>query len=400
MSMDDAFEIFLMTTPGQERWLAYEAREIGFTKPMTRPGGVMVRGGWSHVWRANLALRGAGRVVAHFAAFHAVHLSQLDKRARKVPWANVLRKDVAFRVEATCATSRIYHSGAAAERIERAIREELGAPFSPDAAVCVRVRIEDDLCTIGIDTSGEPLHKRGFKEAVAKAPMRETMAALFLRQCGYDGHEPVLDPMCGSGTFVIEAAEIAAGLKPGRARSFAFEQLATFDPVAWKAMRDSPPPPRGEGLGVGGAPAADGLRSPPPQPSPTRGEFATLGFYGSDWDAGAVAMSRANAERAGVAATTEFQQLSVNDLVAPAGPPGLVIVNPPYGARIGDKQGLHALYQALGQSLKSRFHGWRVGLITSEAALAKATGLPFKPPGPPVSHGGLRVTLYTTEPLP
>jgi len=125
-----------------------------------------------------------------------------------------------------------------------------------------------------------------------------------------------------------------------------------------------------------------------------------LGFYGSDWDAGAVAMSRANAERAGVAATTEFQQLSVNDLVAPAGPPGLVIVNPPYGARIGDKQGLHALYQALGQSLKSRFHGWRVGLITSEAALAKATGLPFKPPGPPVSHGGLRVTLYTTEPLP
>ena len=111
-------------------------------------------------------------------------------------------------------------------------------------------------------------------------------------------------------------------------------------------------------------------------------------------------MSRANAARAGVTATTEFTQLTVNDVMPPPGPPGLVIVNPPYGARIGDKHGLHALYQALGQTLKSRFQGWRVGVVTSEAALAKITGLPFKPPGPPVSHGGMRITLYLTEVLP
>src|SRR3546814_8924297 len=91
------------------------------------------------------------------------------------------------------------------------------------------VRIEDDLVTISLDTTGESLHKRGFKEGVAKAPMRETMAAMFLRQCGYDGTQTVLDPMCGSGTFVIEAAEIALGLQPGRSRTFAFEHLPSFD---------------------------------------------------------------------------------------------------------------------------------------------------------------------------
>ncbi len=104
----------------------------------------------------------------------------------------------------------------------------------------IKARIDDDLCTISVDTSGASLHKRGHKEAVAKAPMRENLAALFLRQCGFDGSETVVDPMCGSGTFVIEAAEIAAGLKPGRSRRFAFEQLATFDSTAWQRLRGNP----------------------------------------------------------------------------------------------------------------------------------------------------------------
>jgi putative N6-adenine-specific DNA methylase len=285
----------------------------------------------------------------------------------------VLRPDVPVRVEASCKSSKIYHSGAAAERVEKAIRAELGCTISPDAEVCIRVRIEDDLCIIGVDTSGELLHKRGHKEAVAKAPMRETMAALFLRQCGYSGAEPVVDPMCGSGTFVIEAAEIALGLQPGRSRRFAFESLATFDAAAWQIMRDK----------GGGSHSDPGIR-----------------FYGSDRDAGAIEMSRANAERAGVAAVTEFKQHTVSDLVPPAGPPGLVIVNPPYGARIGDRKQLQPLYRALGQTLLTRFTGWRIGLIATETHLVAATGLPFLPPGPTVSHGGLRVTLFQTGPLP
>jgi putative N6-adenine-specific DNA methylase len=200
--------------------------------------------------------------------------------------------------------------------------------------------------------------------------MRETLASLFLRQCGYDGTELVVDPMCGSGTFIIEAAEISAGLKPGRSRRFAFEQLANFDADAWQRMRAAPP-----------------IEQP------------SLRFYGSDRDAGAITMSRANAERAGVSEMTEFEKRAISDVIAPGGSAGLVIVNPPYGERIGDKKGLHSLYRSLGQTLMSRFGGWRVGLITNEALLARATGLPFGPSAAPVSHGGLRVTLFLTGPL-
>jgi putative N6-adenine-specific DNA methylase len=367
MSTVGDFEIFLVAPPGLESVLGAEARAMDFIDPTPVVGGVLVRGGWPEVWRANLEIRGASRVLARIGTFRANHLAQLDKRARKFPWGEILRPDVPVRVEVSCKSSRIYHTGAAQQRIETAIREELGAPIAPDAELLIKARIKEDLCTVSIDTSGESLHKRGHKEAIGKAPMRETMASLFLRQCGYDGTEPVVDPMCGSGTFVIEAAEIAAGLKPGRSRSFAFEQLVSFDAAAWQRLRDA---------GHGAKP--------------------TVRFFGSDRDAGAIRMSRANAERAGVAEFTEFQQHAVSDLAPPDGPPGLVMVNPPYGARIGDKKPLYALYGALGQTLLTRFAGWRVALITSEAALAKTTGLPFAPPGPPVLHGGLRVLLFQT----
>jgi putative N6-adenine-specific DNA methylase len=281
MTSPRRFDIFLATAPGLEDVLCAEVRSKGFNSPRAVPGGVTVKGGWPEVWRANLWVRGAGRVLAVLASFRALHLDELRLQARKVAWGEVLRADVPFRVEATCAKSRIYHSGAAAERVEAAIRQALGAPSSPEAPVLVRVRIERDLATLAVDTSGEPLHKRGYKQAVAKAPMRETMASLFLRQCGFDGDEPILDPMCGSGTFVIEAAEMAARLNPGRARRFAFEHLATFDAAAWARMRD-----------------VASRRSPP----------ASVRFYGGDRDAGAVAMAEANAERAGVADLTEFRQ--------------------------------------------------------------------------------------------
>ena len=223
------FGIFMGCAPGLEAWLAEEAVERGFDGVEAVGGGVICRGDWPEVWRANLEMRGASRVLVRVAEFRAFHLAQMDKRARKVAWGEVLRPDVPVRVEATCRKSKIYHAGAAAQRVERAIAEELGAPLAKDAEIVVKVRIEDDLVSVSLDSSGEGLHKRGHKTAVGKAPMRETMAALFLRACGYQGGETVVDPMCGSGTFPIEAAEIAAGLQAGRGRSFAFERLAGFD---------------------------------------------------------------------------------------------------------------------------------------------------------------------------
>lgn len=373
MTAESDFEIFLVTAPGLESALCAEAQAKGFRAPKPVMGGVTVQGNWRDVWRANLELRGASRVLARIAEFRALHLAQLDKRAHKVAWGEILRRDVPFRVEASTKQSRIYHQGAAAQRIRDAIRDQLGAPVSPDAELCIKARIEDDLCTISIDTSGELLHRRGHKEAVAKAPLRENLAALLLRQCGYDGKEPLVDPMCGSGTFVIEAAEIAAGLKPGRSRHFAFEQLANFNASAWQKLRGAQSKPDGKAI--------------------------TLRFHGSDHDAGAIRMSRANAERASVDELTEFQQRGLEDVTAPDGPPGLVIVNPPYGARIGSKKHLFALYRMLGETLRARFGGWRVGIVTNDASLAEATGLPFAPPGGPISHGGIRVTLFQTGAL-
>ena len=362
---DGPFEIFLAAPPGLEPVLADEAREAAFDVAGTVPGGVLARGGWPEVWRANLELRGAGRVLVRLGGFPAVHLAQLDKRARRMAWRSVFRADVPVRVEASCRRSRIYHEKAAAERVGRALADA-GVPVSEEAELRLLVRIEENLVSFSLDSSGAPLHRRGHKQAVGKAPLRETLAALFLRAAGYSGAEPVVDPMCGSGTFVIEAAEMAAGLAPGRSRGFAFERLESFDADRWEAMR--------------AARAA--------QETPFR-------FQGFDRDAGAVRMSAENAARAGVEALCVFARQPISDLAPPEGPPGLVIANPPYGGRIGNKGALRALYGRFGEVMRARFGGWRVALVTSEDTLARASALPLEP-GPQVPHGGLRVRLWQT----
>lgn len=361
------YDLFIACAPGLEPALATEMSEAGFAAPKPVPGGVETTGDWAEVRRANLVLRGAVRVLVRIGGFRAFHLAQLDKRARKFGWSDVLRPDIAVRVEATCVKSKIYHAGAATQRIERAISEELGAPIAKDAPIRILARIDDNLVTFSIDTSGAPLHKRGHKEFVGKAPLRESMAALFLRACGYTGDEPVLDPMCGSGTFLLEAAERAMGLAPGRSRAFAFEDLAGFDGAAWLTEKAAIKP------------TGCGLR-----------------FYGSDRDQGAIRGAQQNAERAGVSGACQFTCHPITELQRPDGPPGLIMINPPYGARIGNKKPLFALHAGLGQVLKDRFSGWRVGIVTSEAGLARATGLPFVPTGAPVAHGGLKVKLYRT----
>ncbi|APX12846.1 THUMP domain-containing class I SAM-dependent RNA methyltransferase [Tateyamaria omphalii] len=371
MSTKDPAPIFAITLPGLEQTLADEARGFGFDVVDVVPGGVSLHGGWPEVWRANLELRGATRLLWRMGSFMAFHLAQLDKRARKFPWTEVLRPDAPVRVEvATSRKSKIYHAGAATKRIETALVESAGMTVAADAPVTLKVRIDDNRVTISVDTSGEPLHKRGHKEAVGKAPMRETLAALFLRQCGFDGTQPVFDPMCGSGTFVIEAAEMAADLQAGRARDFAFEQFAGFDPKTMAGLRC-------------------GARRGAPQ----------VRLTGSDRDQGVIAMAQANAGRAGVADLVSFGTGNAGEITPPDGPPGLVIVNPPYGARIGNKKALYPVYGRLGQVLAERFAGWRVGIVTSEASLAKATGLPFLPEGPSIAHGGLRVKLWRTGSL-
>ena len=374
ITSQNEFEIFLGTAPGLERLLLAEVIEAGFKNPKTVGGGVIITGGWPEVWRANLTLRGPSKVLARFGTFRAFHLAQLDKRARKFHWGETLTRTASVKVEVvTNRKSRIYHAGAAVERLERAISEEFGAPIVKsvtEAEVVIKVRIDDNNLIFSIDTSGEGLHKRGHKQAMGKAPLRETMAALALRACGYEGQEPVLDPMCGSGTFLIEAAEIARNMMAGRARSFAFEKLASFDSAHVKDLHKH-----------------------------WKTKETEQRFYGSDRNVNVLGFAKENAARAGVEELCTFLPTSLSEVARPAGPAGLVIVNPPYGARIGKKKDLFSLYSAFGDVMRDRFEGWRVGMITADDQLAQATKLPWQPVGAPIAHGGLKVRLYQTHRL-
>ena len=363
-----SFPLFLACLPGLEPVVAQEAQALGLPSPVIVAGGVETTGAWHDVWRANLWLRSASRVLIRIGQFRALHLAQLDKRARKFPWADFLRPDTPLRVDVTCTRSRIYHQKAAAQRIATAITETLGAPVTAEAELRVMIRIDDDMVTISLDTSGEGLHKRGHKLATGKAPLRETMAAAFLHQMGFDGTQPVIDPMCGSGTFLLEAAERAAGLPPGRSRPFAFQNFASFDARAWTKLHAHAP------------------KTPP------------LQFFGFDRDQGAIQNARANATRAGVADCTAFACQPISALTRPDTPAGLIMVNPPYGGRIGNAAKLFGLYATLGQVLRDHFASWRLGLVTSERKLAHATGLNLQS-GPPIPHGGLKVQLFQSGPL-
>jgi putative N6-adenine-specific DNA methylase len=183
MSRYGNFEIFLVAAPGLEEVLCAEVRMKGFKQPKAVPGGVVIKGGWPEVWRANLWIRGAGRVLARLESFHIDQLTELENRARKVRWGDVLRPDVPFSVEATCKQSRIFHSEAVAERFANAIHDKIGAPFAKDADVIVMVRFDNDLCTVSIDTSGDLLHKRGLWHRYSCASVVTTAANRCLIPC-------------------------------------------------------------------------------------------------------------------------------------------------------------------------------------------------------------------------
>ncbi|MEM8553831.1 MAG: class I SAM-dependent RNA methyltransferase [Pseudomonadota bacterium] len=373
MSSLPRFDLFLPVEPGLEPLLHREVVALNLGQNVqAQTGGVSLSGTWDDIRRANLIVRGAQRVLVRAASFRAPHLAQLDKRARKVPWADLLRPGVSVHVETTCKRSRIYHQKAASERIAGAIETIVqGAQLvSEDADVVVKARIEDDLCTVSLDSTGEPLHRRGNKQFVGKAPMRETLASLFLAACDYRSGEPVVDPMCGSGTFVLEAAEIAAGLAPGRNRSFAFEHWAMEQPAGWRSDVLGPPK-----------------------------VVERIAAFGFDRDDGAIRGSLGNANRAGISDRVHFVRQAISDLEPPTDEPGLVITNPPYGARIGNRKLLFALYGTLGRVLRDRFQGWRVGIVTGDPGLAKATDLLFTRPPLTVPHGGIKVSLHFCDDL-
>lgn len=368
-------ELFAVTAPGVEALLHRELAALGI-KGRYVPGGVELRGDAATIGRINLESRLASRLLLRLGSFKTLHLNELEKLCAKLDAAPFIRADEPLAVRATCRKSKIYHSGAAEERVRRGLAKALGVDpalaqgnLDEDDAPpqTVLVRFDHDVCTLSLDTSGAHLHKRGYRLETAKAPMRETLAAALLAEAGYRGDEAFVDPLCGSGTFAIEAALIATHTAPGRLRSFAFERWPSHDPRALRLLREE----------------ADARRRPAPAP-----------IVASDRDEGAVRAAQRNAGRAQVAITVQNQSLSDS---RPPASEGLLLTNPPYGERVGNPGRLRDLYATLGKLASGRYAEWSFGFVTTDLRLAQASGVAFTRSIAPLPHGGLRVKLYLRE---
>lgn len=368
-------ELFAVAAPGVEALLHRELAALGI-KGRYVPGGVELRGDAATIGRINLESRLASRLLLRLGRFKTLHLNELEKLCAKLDVAPFIRADEPLAVRATCRKSKIYHSGAAEERVRRGLAKTLGVDpalaqgnLDEDDAPpqTVLVRFDHDVCTLSLDTSGAHLHKRGYRLETAKAPMRETLAAALLAEAGYRGDEAFVDPLCGSGTLAIEAALIATRTAPGRLRRFAFERWPSHEPRALRLLREE----------------ADARRRPAPAP-----------IVASDRDEGAVRAAQRNAERAQVAIAVQHQSLS--DSRPPAGT-GLLLTNPPYGERVGNPGRLRDLYATLGKLASGQYADWSFGFVTTDTRLAQASGVAFTRVTAPVPHGGLRVKVYLRE---
>jgi putative N6-adenine-specific DNA methylase len=405
------YALFAVAAPGLAPLVAGELRALGLDPGAPEPGGVPFAGSLEAIARANLWLRTASRVLVRVDSFSARAFWELEKQTRQLPWERYLRAGAPLRLRTTCRQSRLYHSGAVAERVAAAIGARLGGPAElrralddkaqdghedaeaeapgagragaaggdgaggdgaggdgaggdEDGALVV-VRLLRDRCTLSIDSSGPLLHRRGYRQATARAPLRETLAAALLLAGGWDRRAPLLDPLCGAGTIAIEAALLARGRAPGRARRFAFMDWPAFDPALWERLVTE--------ADVQAEPAAPGA------------------IQASDRDEGAIAAAEANAARAGVAGDIEWRVRALSAIEPPPGP-GWLVANPPYGVRVGDRDRLRNLYARLGDVARAQLPGWQAVLLSADAALARQTGLPFEPLLS-TTNGGLAVQV-------
>ena len=364
-------ELFVACAPGLEPMVSAELATAGL--PAGRPvaGGVELTGDLTTLYRANLELGLALSVRVRLGQFRAATFAALVDGATALPWALWVDPARGLRIKATASKSRLHHTGAIAERVLAGAGAALGTPVAVAAAgegaATVLVRIVRDRVTISIDTSGELLHRRGYRQATAKAPLREDLARALIVASGWEPTTPLVDPMCGAGTLVIEAGLLAAGRPPGGARRFAFEDAPGFDAALWSRLRDA------------------ALARAPAHPLPP--------LFGSDRDAGAIEASLANAARAGVEADFARAALSAAPGLAAPGPAGAVVCNPPFGGRIGRGRDLRPLYQAFGNRVRALPPAWRVGLVTADQGLARATGLSLSS-ALMTDHGGRKIFFF------
>lgn len=373
---------FAPCAPGLEPALAQELTALEATDVQPTAGGVAFKGKLDVGYLANLWLRTANRVLLRVGSFGARRPEDLFRHAAQVQWELLLSGDVPLRFEVSTFESWLKRDDLIEGTLRDAIRKRFAeqglaaavadlSPGSDDADLQrVMVRVERDRVTLSLDSSGAHLHRRGYRQATAKAPLRENLAAGALLLAGYDGTQPLCDPMCGSGTFAIEGALIARKLPPGLNRRFLFERWPSFRAAAWEFLKRK---------------AVEASLEAP-----------TAAITGRDENGGAIRAALANAERAGILDGISLVQGDFFKEAAPGDVPGLIAINPPYGVRIGDEASTLALYRRMGAKLKQAYPGWRYVILAPSNTLTDALALPIRT-RVLIPHGGLKITLVFGE---
>jgi putative N6-adenine-specific DNA methylase len=353
--------------------LAAELGELGASDIGTVEGGVGFNGTLPLAYSANLHSRIASRVLWEVGSGRYRNEEDVYRGVYALDWERLFDHGLTIRVNVAAVASPLKSLEFMTLRIKDAacdkFRAQTGTRPNVDTAqpdVRIHAFLDAERFTIYLDTSGEPLFKRGLRQTAGEAPLRENLAAGILTLAGWTPGTPLLDPMCGSGTLLIEAAQIARGIPAGRNRGFAFEKLRNFDAAEWARIR-----------GDAEARIRNDARTP---------------IFGSDLFGDALKLARENLSAAGLADAVSLKQANVLEISAPA-PEGVLVTNPPYGVRLGEQENLAAFYPQLGNVLKKKFAGWRAYLFTADLRLPKLIGLsPSK--RTPLYNGPLECRLY------
>ena len=343
--MGNRYEFIAPCHFGLEAVCKREIADLGYEIVKVEDGKVTFAGDMEALVRANIFLRTTQRILLKVAEFKAVTFEELFQNVKKVPWEEYFPSDARFWVtKATSVKSKLFSPSDIQSIVKKAMVERMKEHyhinwFEEDGEdYPVRVIIYKDVVTIGLDTSGESLHKRGYRRMVSKAPIEETLAAALIKLTPWNKNRILVDPFCGSGTFPIEAAMMAANIAPGMNRSFTAESWMNIIPKkVWYDTIDE---------------ANDLIQ-----------DDVEVDIQGYDLDSSVIKIARRNAREAGVDHLIHFQERDVKDLHHPK-KYGFVITNPPYGERLEDKKDLPALYRAFGESFK-HLDSWSAYMITS-----------------------------------
>jgi 23S rRNA (guanine2445-N2)-methyltransferase len=347
----NTMKFFASCPRGLEAVLADELGSLGAKNIAAAQGGVHFDGNLAVCYAVNLYSRIASRILWQLA--HGPYRTEDDvyRAAAALPWEDWFSQQQTIRVNVTGSQCPLKSLDFITLRIKDAVcdrfREKTGArPDVDTAAPDMRMHafIDATHLTLYLDTSGEPLYKRGLRQESNEAPLRENLAAGILALAGWEPGVPLLDPMCGSGTFLLEAAQISLDIAPGARRGFAFEKIKNFDAPLWQRLLAK----------------ARGAERP----------AEALPLFGSDLYGDALKAARVNFEQAGLAETVSLKQANMLEISAPAAS-GIMVTNPPYGVRLGDDDELAEFYPKLGHVLKQKFSGWNCYFLTADLRLAK-----------------------------